>query len=84
MIGEYLQLCVTAFEKFHLQVEDQARQTGKGLLQLTILQRQLEMYEQQVRVAAEEALTQITDSQREVNREFGPSIMNKMLEAYLV
>ncbi|KAF8438219.1 hypothetical protein BGX38DRAFT_1273714 [Terfezia claveryi] len=83
VVHGYLQHCVTGIEKFHLQIQDQARQTGKGLMQLGILERQLGMYEQQARMASEEAINQINTIQRDTNREFAPVVMNAMLPSYI-
>ena len=84
VVHNYLQNCVTGIEKFHLQIQDKARQAGKGLAQLGILERQLGMYEQQTRMAAEEAINQINTIQRDTNREFAPLVMNAMLPSYTV
>lgn len=84
VVHSYLQNCVTGIEKFHLQVQDQARQAGKGLVQLGILERQLGMYEQQARIAAGEAINQINTIQRDTNRAFAPVVLNAMLPSYTV
>lgn len=84
VLHSYLQNCVTAIEKFHLQIQDQANQTGKGLAQLGILERQLGMYEQQARIAAEDAINQINTIQRDTNRAFAPVVMDAMLPSYTV
>ena len=84
VVHSYLQSCVTGIEKFHLQIQDQARQTGKGLVQLGILERQLGMYEQQARMAAEEAINQVNTIQRDTNREFAPVVLNSMMPSYTV
>lgn len=84
VMHSYLQKCFTSIEKFHLQIEDYAKEAGKGLALLGILERQLGMYEQHARQVSEEALNQIQTTQRDINREFAPVVMNAMLPGYVV
>ena len=84
VMHSYLQKCVNSIEKFHLQIGDQAKEAGKGVALLGILEQQLGMYEQNARQVAEEALNQIQNTQRDINREFGPVVMNAMLPGYMV
>jgi len=53
-------------------------------VQLGILERQLGMYEQQARMAAEEAINQVNTIQRDTNREFAPVVLNSMMPSYTV
>ncbi|KAF2128828.1 hypothetical protein P153DRAFT_423306 [Dothidotthia symphoricarpi CBS 119687] len=68
--------------KFHEAVEERARQNGVGLANLSILKTQIYTYEQLFKDLGTVLITQMTELQREANRDFTPTIGNSMHTAY--
>lgn len=67
---------------FHEAVEERARQNGVGLANLSILKTQICTYEQLFKDLGTVLITQMTELQREANRDFTPTIGNSMHIAY--
>ncbi|KAB2099953.1 hypothetical protein AG0111_0g11806 [Alternaria gaisen] len=67
---------------FHGSVERQAEETGVGLAELSILKQQVYTYEQLLHNVATVVIKQMTQLQRETNRNITPTIANGMRNVY--
>ncbi|KAI8943413.1 hypothetical protein NX059_001425 [Plenodomus lindquistii] len=67
---------------FHSAVEERARKNGVGLASLTMLKTQINTYEQLYADLGTLLVTQMTELQREANRDFTPTIANIMHTVY--
>lgn len=67
---------------FHTAIEDRARKNGVGLARLTILKSQIDTYEQLYADLGTLLVTQMTELQREANRDFTPTIAHIMHAVY--
>lgn len=67
---------------FHAAIEDRARKNGVGLARLTILKSQIYTYEQLYADLGTVLVTQMTELQREANRDFTPTIAAIMHAVY--
>lgn len=82
-MNTYNAACVSIFQKFHIEIEDEVRLSGgNGEFQLSILERQLVMYQYQLKALVDDTLKLIIQTQRDTNREFVPTICNSMIPAY--
>jgi hypothetical protein len=68
--------------KFHEAVEERARDNGVGLANLSMLKTQIHNYEQAFKDLGILLVTQMTELQREANRDFTPTIANIMHTVY--
>ncbi|KAH9882765.1 hypothetical protein J1614_000131 [Plenodomus biglobosus] len=67
---------------FHTAVEERARRNGVGLASLTILKTQIHTYEHLYANLGTLLITQMTELQREANRDFTPTIASIMHAVY--
>jgi hypothetical protein len=67
---------------FHEAVETRAMKNGTSLASLEMLKRQLPTYKDTFKDLSAVAQTQITTSQRDINREFVPVVAEAMKQAY--
>jgi hypothetical protein len=68
--------------KFHEAVESRARENGVSLANVSVLKSQIHNYEQIFRDLGVVLLTQMTELQREANRDFTPTIATIMHSVY--
>ena len=67
---------------FHEAVEKRAMKNGTSLASLEMLKQQLPTYKDTFKDLSAVAQTQITTSQRDINREFVPVVAEAMKQAY--
>jgi hypothetical protein len=67
---------------FHAKMEEHAQQTGVGLAHLSLLKSSVTTYEQQFSELNTALFSQMTELQREANRDFTPVIVNLMHDVY--
>jgi hypothetical protein len=67
---------------FHEAVETRAMKNGTSLASLEMLKQQLPTYKDTFKDLSAVAQTQITTSQRDINREFVPVVAEAMKQAY--
>jgi hypothetical protein len=67
---------------FHDEVEGRAVCNGASIASFQMLRHQIAAYKETLREAMTEARNQITEKQRNINREFEPKVLEHMLEIY--
>ncbi|KAI4087546.1 MAG: hypothetical protein LQ344_006699 [Seirophora lacunosa] len=72
----------TVLKKFHRDIEDRARKIGTGLASLTMLSHQITVYEHILKDLAASEKESITQTQKDINREFTPVIEAAMTPSY--
>lgn len=69
-------------KSFHKDVDSRARAIGTGIASLSMLQRQLEVYETSIKDVAAAMQEKINTAQKDINRSFTPVIEQAMNDAY--
>jgi hypothetical protein len=69
-------------KEFHLGIEENCRAQNPGLSRIDRLRDNISVYENAFRNLANSMIININEAQREVNREFTPSIASAMAKAY--
>jgi hypothetical protein len=69
-------------KEFHLGVDDNCKSQSPGLSRIDRLRDNIPVYENAFRNLANSMIININEAQREVNREFTPSIASAMAKAY--
>ena len=68
---------------FHSDVATRSQLSGAGTATIPMLEQQLVNYEHVFDASSREARTRIDSAQRDINREFVPSITNSMIPGYI-
>ncbi|KAH7392794.1 hypothetical protein BKA66DRAFT_567533 [Pyrenochaeta sp. MPI-SDFR-AT-0127] len=80
--GTYIGNSNKILHRFHEAIEERAHENGVSLANLSILKTQVHTYEQLFKDLGIVLLTQMTELQREANRDFTPTIANIMHTVY--
>ncbi len=67
---------------FHCDIDNRARKVGAGIAGLSMLQQQLQVYENILKDVSNTAKETVNTTQKDINREFTPVIEEAMLWAY--
>ncbi|KAG9195536.1 hypothetical protein G6011_00657 [Alternaria panax] len=81
-VDAYVKNSSTLLHGFHEAIEERTKTSGVSLANLSILETQISNFEQLFKDLGGTLLTQMTELQREANREFTPCIANIMHTAY--
>ena len=67
---------------FHRDIDNRARKVGVGIAGLSMLQQQLQVYDNILKDVANNAKEMVNTAQKDINREFTPMVEQAMLWAY--
>ena len=78
----FVRNAATCLKKFHRDIDARARRAGASIAGLSMLQQQVGAYESIIKDLSSTVKDTIMASQKEINREFVPVIMDNMEPAY--
>ncbi|KAL1795846.1 hypothetical protein ACET3X_006070 [Alternaria dauci] len=81
-VDRYIGNSSTLLRGFHEVIEERTKNNGVSLANLSVLKTQIDNFEQLFKDLGGTLLTQMTELQREANRDFTPCIASNMLTAY--
>ena len=67
---------------FHRDIDNRARKVGVGIAGLSMLQQQLQVYDNILKDVANNVKEMVNTAQKDINREFTPVVERAMLWAY--
>jgi hypothetical protein len=67
---------------FHRDIDDRARKVGAGIAGLSMLQQQIQVYENILKDVSNTAKEMVNNTQKDINREFTPVVEQAMMWAY--
>ncbi|KAL8628455.1 hypothetical protein Q9189_005865 [Teloschistes chrysophthalmus] len=82
VMANFAKMASGLIKKFHQDIDSRARKIGLGLAGFYGLKQQLPVHENILKDVSREVGEFVNNSQKEINREFVPTIQEAMLEAY--
>ena len=70
------------FKDFHRDIDNRARKVGANVAGLSMLQQQLQVYENILKDVSNTAREMVNTAQKDINRQFTPVVEEAMLSAY--
>ena len=81
-MADFARNAARVLKDFHRDIDARARKMGTGIAGLSMLQQQLQVYDNILKDVASNAKEMVNTAQKDINREFTPVVEQAMLWAY--
>ena len=81
-MASFVRNAAKVLKDFHRDMDNRARKVGAGIAGLSMLQQQLQVYDNILKDVANNAKEMVNTAQKDINREFTPVVEEAMLWAY--